>query len=222
MLHSTNVEAKSVSLSAAKWSGKFYRRYAKRVLDIFFVLLASPMVLPLVLLLGLVIRLDGGPVFYSQDRVGRNGRIFRFWKLRSMVVDADRRLEAHLAGDPQARFEWNEAQKLKRDPRITRIGRIIRKTSLDELPQLWNVVRGEMSLVGPRPMMPDQTRLYRGRAYYNLRPGLTGFWQISDRNQVSFAARAAYDGQYARRLSFKTDMLVLIGTLWVVMRGTGY
>ena len=95
-----------------------------------------------------------------------------------MVVDAERRLAEHLAGDPAARAEWDTTQKLKNDPRITPIGRLIRKSSLDELPQLWNVLRGDMSLVGPRPMMPDQTALYPGRAYYALRPGLTGFWQI--------------------------------------------
>ena len=118
-------------------------------------------------------------------------------------------LEDYLGANPVARVEWDEHQKLKDDPRITAAGRLIRKTSLDELPQLWNILRGDMSLVGPRPMMPQQAELYPGRDYYLLRPGLTGFWQISDRNETSFAARAAYDTQYCRRVSLLTDILVL-------------
>lgn len=199
-----------------------YRSFFKRALDILAVLAAAPFVVPLVLVLGLLIGRDGGPVFYCQNRIGRGGRVFRIWKLRSMMVDADAALEAHLAADPAARVEWNEHQKLKADPRITPVGRLIRKSSLDELPQLWNVLIGDMSLVGPRPMMPQQAPLYPGRAYYRLRPGLTGFWQISDRNETSFAGRAAYDTQYARRLSFVTDIMVLFATVWVVLRGTGY
>ncbi len=201
---------------------RLYRFYFKRAFDILAVLIAAPIVLPVVLLMGLLATLDGGPAFYSQDRIGRGGKVFRIWKLRSMVVNADQHLEAYLASDPAARAEWNEHQKLKNDPRITAVGKLIRKTSLDELPQLWNVLKGDMSLVGPRPMMPGQAPLYPGRAYYRLRPGLTGFWQISDRNETSFASRAAYDTQYARRLSLPTDIFVLCVTVWVVLRGTGY
>ena len=199
-----------------------YRRFFKRALDVAMVLLLSLVVLPAVLVFGLMIRQDGGPALYSQPRVGRNGRIFRCWKLRTMQVDADRRLADLIAADPAAHAEWATRQKLKNDPRITPVGRLLRKTSLDELPQLWNVLKGDMSLVGPRPMLPDQTRLYPGRAYYSLRPGLTGFWQISERNETSFAGRAAFDTDYSRRLSFTTDMLVLLATAWVVVRGTGY
>jgi lipopolysaccharide/colanic/teichoic acid biosynthesis glycosyltransferase len=203
-------------------AGGSYARFVKRGLDLLVVLLAAPFVLPVILLLGLAIARDGGPAFYVQDRVGRGGRVFRIWKLRSMVVDAERRLEAHLAEDPAARAEWVTTQKLKNDPRITAVGRLIRKVSLDELPQLWNVFRGDMSLVGPRPMLPGQTALYPGRAYYALRPGLTGFWQISRRNETSFAGRAAYDTAYAGRISLLTDLLVLAATVRVVLRGTGY
>ena len=199
-----------------------YRGFFKRFLDILLVLLSAPFVLPVVLLLGLMIARDGGSAFYSQERVGRGGRVFRLWKLRSMVVDADAKLEAYLATDPAARAEWDEHQKLKDDPRITRAGRLIRKASLDELPQLWNVLTGDMSLVGPRPMMPFQRELYPGRDYYKMRPGLTGFWQISDRNHTTFAARAAYDTQYRRRQSLLTDLYVMLATVWVVIRGTGY
>jgi exopolysaccharide production protein ExoY len=198
-----------------------YRRFAKRFLDVLAVLLAAPIVLPLVAALALLVRRDGGPAFYIQDRVGQGGRLFRCWKLRSMVPDADAELKAHLERDPAARREWAVHQKLKDDPRITPIGRIIRKTSMDELPQLWNVLCGDMSLVGPRPMMPEQSMLYPGEAYYRLRPGLTGFWQISARNGTAFADRAHYDSQYDSRLSFLTDTLVLIATVRVVLRGTG-
>jgi lipopolysaccharide/colanic/teichoic acid biosynthesis glycosyltransferase len=199
-----------------------YRGFFKRGLDILLVLLAAPFVLPVVLLLSLMITRDGGSAFYSQDRIGRGGRVFRLWKLRSMVVAADAKLEAYLAADPAARAEWDQHQKLKDDPRITAAGRLIRKASLDELPQLWNVLIGDMSLVGPRPMMPHQRELYPGRDYYRMRPGLTGFWQISDRNHTTFAARAAYDTQYCRRQSLITDLLVMLATVWVVIRGTGY
>jgi exopolysaccharide production protein ExoY len=199
-----------------------YRRFLKRLVDVLAVLLAAPIVLPAVALLALVIRRDGGPAFYVQDRVGRNGHLFRCWKLRSMVPDADGLLDTYLARHPGARNEWSVHQKLKDDPRITPIGRLIRKTSLDELPQLWNVLRGEMSLVGPRPMMPEQSRLYPGNAYYRLRPGITGFWQISERNGAAFADRALYDSQYDSRLSFLTDALVLLATIRVVLRGTGH
>ena len=202
-----------------------YRSFLKRGLDVLAVLLAAPVVLPVVLILGLLIARDGGPVFYQQDRIGRGGRHFRIWKLRSMVIDAEKRLEEHLARDPAARAEWAETQKLKSDPRITAVGRLIRKSSLDELPQLWNVLKGEMSLVGPRPMMPAQTRLYpeRHRRHYDrLRPGLTGLWQVSDRNETSFAGRAEFDSAYAHRLSLLTDAVVLLQTVRVVLRGTGY
>ena len=139
-----------------------YERSLKRVFDCAVVLLAVPIVAPLVLLLALLIRLDGGPAFYRQERIGLNGRTFRIWKLRSMRVGAEELLAEHLAADAAARAEWETTQKLRDDPRITPIGRQIRKTSLDELPQIWNVLLGDMSLVGPRPMLPDQAPLYPG------------------------------------------------------------
>lgn len=223
MVHFSDIGTDRDSIEGSPGPGPgLYANYLKRALDILVILLAVPILVPVVLLLALLVRSDGGPAFYVQDRVGRNGRIFRLWKLRTMVVDADRRLADHLAQNPAARAEWHETQKLKNDPRITRIGRILRKTSLDELPQLWNVLRGEMSLVGPRPMMPDQQELYPGREYYRLRPGLTGFWQISDRNHGAFVGRAHFDADYAARLSFATDLVVLMRTVRIVLRGTGY
>lgn len=199
-----------------------YRNGAKRLFDVLAVLAALPVVLPVVLLLALLVARDGGQPLYSQPRVGRGGRLYRIWKLRTMVVDADARLEAHLAADPAARAEWTATQKLKCDPRITRFGRLLRKSSLDELPQLWNVLTGDMSLVGPRPMMPSQQALYTGEAYYRLRPGITGPWQVSERNASTFADRAWFDAGYDRDLSLVTDLRLLAATVRVVLRATGY
>jgi lipopolysaccharide/colanic/teichoic acid biosynthesis glycosyltransferase len=199
-----------------------YRNAVKRALDIALVLASLPVVLPFVVLLALLVMRDGHAPFYTQARIGREGRVFRFWKLRSMVCDAEARLADCLASDPVAKAEWDHSQKLKSDPRITRLGNFLRKTSLDELPQLWNVLKGDMSLVGPRPMMPGQQALYPGLAYYALRPGITGTWQISDRNQSSFAARADFDSDYEERLSFAGDLHILVATFGVVLRGTGY
>lgn len=218
-------ETKSAEVStgqAPKAPRGVYRRYLKRVLDILVVVLAAPFVLPVVLVLAALSALDGAGAFYVQDRVGQDGRTFRFWKLRTMVPDADRRLAEYLAENPIARIEWDETQKLKNDPRITPVGAFMRKTSLDELPQLWNVLKGDMSLVGPRPMMPQQRALYPGPVYHRVRPGLTGFWQISDRNMSSFASRSRFDARYAERMSFPTDMLVILMTVRSVLRGTGY
>jgi len=199
-----------------------YRNGVKRTLDILLILLSLPVVLPIVALLALMVMRDGHAPFYTQARVGVGGRIFRFWKLRSMVCDADARLAEYLDADPEARAEWDHSQKLKADPRITRFGNFLRKSSLDELPQLWNVLKGDMSLVGPRPMMDGQQVLYPGTAYYALRPGITGPWQVSDRNQSSFAARADFDAAYDETLSFASDLHILAATVGVVVRGTGY
>lgn len=202
--------------------GGFYHSYAKRSLDLLLVILTAPIVVPIVLVMAALVAMDGGKPFYSQLRIGRNGRTFRIWKIRTMTVDADARLESYLAADPAARAEWESTQKLKEDPRITKVGRILRKTSLDELPQLLNVFFGSMSLIGPRPMMLCQKAQYPGVAYYWLRPGITGFWQISDRNDCDFADRALYDDEYARAVSFSTDVNVLAKTVSVVLKATGH
>lgn len=203
-------------------SNGIYRNLVKRLLDITIVVLASPFVLITVAVLAILARLDGGPAFYGQKRVGRDGEIFTCWKLRSMVVDADSKLQDYLESNPEARLEWEQDQKLKNDPRVTRLGLLMRKSSLDELPQLWNILVGSMSLVGPRPMTPQQQPMYSGTAYYDLAPGLTGFWQVSDRNNSTFSARVGFDNRYARELTFATDVRILFQTVGVVVRGTGY
>jgi lipopolysaccharide/colanic/teichoic acid biosynthesis glycosyltransferase len=199
-----------------------YAKSGKRVFDVLVVSLSLPFVLPVIAVLALLVALDGNNPFFWQRRVGKGGRSFRLMKLRTMVVDADAKLEAHLASDPAARAEWDAHQKLKKDPRITLFGRILRKSSLDELPQLWNVLKGDMSLVGPRPMMESQREMYPGVSYYSLRPGITGTWQISDRNMCSFRDRAAFDESYARNVSFSRDLDILARTAFVVARCTGY
>ena len=200
-----------------------YRNGLKRGLDVALVLLAVPFVLTVVLVIALLVFLQDGHVpFYRSARIGRHGREFRMLKLRTMVHDAEARLAACLASDPDAAAEWLATQKLKVDPRITGFGGFLRKSSLDELPQLWNVLTGDMALVGPRPMMPDQRRIYPGEAYFALRPGVSGPWQVSDRNNSTFAQRADFDLDYHRTLSFPNDVRLILMTLIVVLRGTGY
>lgn len=199
-----------------------YRNRAKRVLDLVIVLIALVPTLAILLPLMAIIALDGRSPIYVQERLGKGGRVFRMFKLRSMVAGADQVLDGYLARNPAARAEWDRTQKLKSDPRITGFGQFIRKTSLDELPQLFNVLLGQMSIVGPRPMMVEQRDIYPGAAYYEMRPGITGFWQVSERNESSFSERATYDTNYFRQMSLMTDLRVIGATARVVLRGTGY
>jgi lipopolysaccharide/colanic/teichoic acid biosynthesis glycosyltransferase len=179
---------------------------------------------PFLALIGLLIWiLDGGPAFYSQPRIGRGGRHFRCLKFRTMCVDADVRLARLLASDESARREWHADHKLRVDPRITPIGKFLRKTSLDETPQLINILRGEMSLVGPRPIVDAEVPRYGRRfaAYCAQRPGITGLWQVSGRNDVSYRRRVALDTAYAARKSIALDMRILAATLPAVILRRG-
>jgi len=199
-----------------------YRDGCKRLFDLSVTLLTAMIWLPLVAVLAALVALDGHKPFYSQRRVGRDGRIFRMVKLRTMVADADQALVRYLEENAEARAEWDATQKLKNDPRITPIGRILRITSMDELPQLLNVLLGDMSIVGPRPFMESQKGLYPGLGYYRVRPGITGLWQVSDRNDSAFAYRAVLDDEYERTLSFPTDMSILKRTVGAVLSCSGY
>lgn len=199
-----------------------YRDRFKRLLDIAFVVASAPIAIPLIGIMLLLAALDGGKPLYRQRRIGKDGRIYNMVKIRSMVMNADQRLEAYLDSNPEARAEWDSTQKLKNDPRITKIGKFLRKSSMDELPQLWNVLVGDMSIVGPRPMMEDQKTLYPGAAYYAMRPGITGPWQVSDRNETTFAQRATFDTKYYYELSLKKDLEILGQTVGVVLRCTGH
>lgn len=174
---------------------------------------------PLFLILMILVRRDGGPAFYGQVRVGHNGQPFKCWKFRSMVPGAAAMLQDILANDPAARAEWSRDFKLKNDPRITRIGNFLRRTSLDELPQLWNVLRGDMSLVGPRPIV-EAEKIYYGdhfADYASARPGVTGLWQVSGRNDVTYARRVFLDMWYANYWSFGLDLYILFQTIAVVI-----
>lgn len=201
--------------------GGVYFAVGKRLLDLVLVIAAAPFWVPIVAILAAFVARDGGKALYKQYRVGKGGRIFTMWKLRSMVANADQTLETYLDQNADARAEWDKTQKLRDDPRVTLFGRILRKTSLDELPQLWNVLKGDMSLVGPRPMMLEQRAIYPGLAYYRLRPGITGNWQITDRNKSTFVARAEFDREYASKLSLGGDLGILAKTVGVVLKGTG-
>jgi exopolysaccharide production protein ExoY len=179
---------------------------------------------PLMAVVALLIWRSGGlPIFFGHYRVGLSGRLFRCWKFRSMVVDADAALADHLAQNAAARLEWAREHKLTDDPRITSIGRWLRRTSLDELPQLWNVLMGDMNLVGPRPITVAELKLYGPVRwdYLRVRPGLTGLWQVSGRNEISYAERVRLDQHYISSRSVWGDAQILVKTVKVVLARDG-
>ena len=199
-------------------------RFAKRLIDLAFCLAFAPTLLAVTALISVLLVLDSGwPIFFSQKRIGRNGRTFKIWKFRTMVPDAEQVRQAYVAKSPELRKEWAENQKLKCDPRITRVGRVLRKTSLDELPQFWNIIRGEMSLVGPRPIVSEEVAKYKQvyPLYAKTTPGLTGLWQVSGRNQTTYTERLAFDAYYVRNWSVWMDIYLLARTLAVVVTGYG-
>jgi lipopolysaccharide/colanic/teichoic acid biosynthesis glycosyltransferase len=195
-----------------------------RVLDVVIGGLALIFCAPVMVLIALAIwTVDGGAPFFQQTRIGRNGRRFRCWKFRSMVIDAEARLIQLLAWDETARTEWAADQKLRRDPRVTVLGAFLRATSLDELPQLINVLRGEMSLVGPRPIVESEIKRY-GRwfvDYCAVRPGITGLWQVSGRNDVTYRRRVALDVLFVRRQSVGQYLSIIAATTPAVLRRHG-
>jgi Undecaprenyl-phosphate galactose phosphotransferase WbaP len=199
-------------------------RLAKFLIDLTATLIGGLFILPLIGLIGLLIRLDSpGPVFYSHLRIGQNGEHFQAWKFRTMVHDADAALQAYLDRHPEMQAIWQRDQKLRHDPRVTRVGRFLRRTSLDELPQLWNVLRGEMSLVGPRPIVDEEVQKYGNKfeLYKKVLPGLTGLWQVSGRNNITYEERVNLDAYYVRNWSVWLDIYVLLRTIWVVAKGEG-
>jgi Undecaprenyl-phosphate galactose phosphotransferase WbaP len=210
------VEARKNFLSAPN-------KLLKRMMDIVLAALIGIVSSPVLMVAALLIRWDSaGSVFYSQNRIGRKGEPIRIYKFRTMVHNADLVLDEYMIQNPSARAEWDQTQKLKEDPRVTRPGKWLRKLSIDELPQLINVLKGEMSLVGPRPMMAEQECLHHGIAsYYGVPPGLTGLWQVSGRNQTTFNERARYDVYYVRNWSIWLDIYILLRTVWVVLSRDG-
>jgi Undecaprenyl-phosphate galactose phosphotransferase WbaP len=203
---------------------KKYCRVLKRASDVAVCIASALAAVPLLLVVALAIALTSpGPIFYSQKRIGQNGREFRLWKLRTMVVDADARLEEHLQSNPTSRAEWDRDHKLRSDPRVTTIGRLLRRTSLDEIPQLWNVIRGDMSLVGPRPIRHSEITKYGTifDQYRRVLPGLTGMWQISGRNNTTYELRTQLDDYYVRNWSTSLDCYILLCTLRTIILTEG-
>ncbi|MBP7252372.1 MAG: undecaprenyl-phosphate galactose phosphotransferase WbaP [Alphaproteobacteria bacterium] len=201
----------------------FLPRITKRAFDIIVSGSALLALAPAFAVIGLMIKRDGGSAFYSDRRIGVDGRVFGCLKFRSMIVNSRKVLEDHLASTPAAAAEWAETQKLKNDPRVTKIGAFIRKTSVDELPQLINVFKGDMSLVGPRPVnMPEIARYGRDATFYqSVRPGITGLWQVSGRNDVSYERRVQLDRWYVRNWSLWHDIAILFKTVPVLLLRKG-
>lgn len=198
-----------------------YHYPAKRIIDVLLAVVIVAVLGPVLLVLALLVLFTSGrPVFYSHERVGRYGRHFQCHKLRTMVPDADERLQALLLADADARSEFAATQKLRRDPRVTRIGRFLRRSSLDELPQFLNVLKGEMSVVGPRPVTSTELDRYgeATKSYLAVRPGITGLWQVSGRSNVSYEDRVRFDMAYVRNMSLAFDLRLVIRTALVVLK----
>ena len=196
---------------------------SKRVFDISCTILLLLFFAPAMMLIWLVLAGSGGKPVFAQMRVGQGGRVFRCYKFRSMVNDANQLLTVYLESNPSAREEWNRSFKLVNDPRVTPFGHFLRRSSLDELPQLVNVLLGDMSLVGPRPIVASEVDLYRDKisAYYRCRPGLTGLWQVSGRNLIPYERRIRIDAFYARKQSLALDTAILFRTIGAVISGRG-
>lgn len=200
----------------------YLRSTLKRIFDIAFSLFVLMLISPIWLFAIVLVALDGGPVFYSQRRVGLNGETFKCWKFRTMVVNAEQVLGKLIESNPEIAQEWNSTQKLKVDPRITWVGNWLRRCSVDELPQFINVLNGTMSVVGPRPFAREQIGLYRNAAlvkYLSVKPGLTGSWQVYARHDTTFACRAKYDEQYVDQASFAMDLALVAKTPFAMLRG---
>jgi Undecaprenyl-phosphate galactose phosphotransferase WbaP len=202
-----------------RWPARLTKRIFDTVIAASLLLLLSP----LMLYVALRIRQDGGPALFAHWRVGRHGRMFPCYKFRSMVVDAEQQLEALLQQRPDLRKEWTREQKLKNDPRVSAMGHFLRRTSMDELPQLFNVLRGEMSLVGPRPVVHSEMERYgKDDVYYQMvRPGMTGLWQVNGRSDADYDARVYLDSWYVKNWSLSYDLIILFKTVGVVMQRNG-
>jgi Undecaprenyl-phosphate galactose phosphotransferase WbaP len=199
-------------------------RIIKRAIDTILALTVGILCLPLIALIAIAVKVTSpGPLFYSQRRIGQDGKHFFAWKLRTMVCNADAVLQKYLEQNPEAQAEWEQDHKLKNDPRVTWIGCVLRKTSLDELPQLWNVLRGEMSLVGPRPIVDAEISKYGEvfQGYMRVLPGITGLWQVSGRNNTTYDERVSLDAYYVRNWSIWLDLHILFRTVRVVLLREG-
>jgi undecaprenyl-phosphate galactose phosphotransferase len=199
------------------------KRIVKEAMDRVLALLGLLALFPIFLILFFWIRKDGGSAFYGHKRIGLNGKEFKCWKFRTMVVNAQEKLEELLDSDPAIKAEWEANFKLAEDPRITKIGNILRKTSLDELPQLWNVLKGDMSLVGPHPVVAEEQKLYGAHwdNYLSTKPGITGLWQVNGRSDTTYQERVEMDTHYVQNWSLVQDFVILLRTVMVVVSRTG-
>lgn len=223
-LTSSSEPSQKIEISSKSRTGSaVYRHAGKRLFDISLALLLLPLVMPIIAVLWFITTRDGGSGFFGHRRIGRDGKVFRCWKIRTMVVDAEAKLREHIRNNPAAAEEWARDHKLDDDPRVTRLGNFMRRTSLDELPQLWNVIRGDMSFVGPRPVVRVELHKYGvyRPLYLSMTPGITGLWQVSGRNDVSYPQRVQMDVDYAQKLSFLTDVRLIVMTGLSVLGATG-
>lgn len=215
-LYSENLVVISVKNNLSCW----YYQFFKRAFDLSVATLGTIAISPFLLGIAIAIKVSSpGPAIYAHRRIGRNGAHFNCYKFRSMVSDSDKRLKEFLEANPEAAKEWEESHKLKHDPRVTKIGALLRKTSLDELPQLFNVIRGQMSLVGPRPIVDEEIIKYDVffSDYTLVRPGMTGLWQTSGRSDTSYSRRVRLDAWYVRNWNFWLDISLLVKTVRVVL-----
>ena len=203
---------------------KTFSLFLKRLIDLGLILISSPIVMPVVIIVSILVKCTSpGPVFYGHIRVGKDGKQLKCWKFRSMVIDADKQLEKILASDPVMRAEWEKDRKFTNDPRVTKLGKFLRKTSIDEIPQFWNIFVGEMSFVGPRPVTKPELEKYGDKADFilSVKPGLSGMWQISGRSDTVYEERITLDTYYIQNWSIWLDLWIIIRTVWVVFKGKG-
>jgi Undecaprenyl-phosphate galactose phosphotransferase WbaP len=201
-----------------------WARRTKHALDLLLTIVGGLVISPLLIAIVILVKLDSpGPAFYGHRRLGAGGKNFRCWKFRTMYTNAEQLLDEFLQGNPNLRAEWEQTFKLRDDPRVTPVGRFLRKTSLDELPQLWNVLLGQMSLVGPRPIVDAEIPKYGAvyELYQRIRPGISGFWQVSGRSDTSYDERVKMDAYYVRNWSVWLDLVILVRTVWSVVLGRG-
>ncbi len=202
----------------------FRYRVVKRILDILVVLLGLPVLLPALLIVAAMVRFTSpGPIFFSHRRICRDGAFFSMWKFRTMCLNSSEVLEQYLAKHPKARAEWNRTHKLRFDPRVTRVGNFLRRYSLDELPQAWNVILGQMSMVGPRPIVAAEVEKYAERFdfYCRVKPGVTGLWQVSGRSKLTYEARVKLDCHYVEHWSLFRDIRLMFATFKSVVNRDG-
>jgi exopolysaccharide production protein ExoY len=217
-------DAKELALNIAEQRVSFYTKYGKRLSDLALAILLMPFLLPLIAILALLVSVDGGAPFFGHVRVGRNGKHFKCWKLRTMHMNAEYRLQVLLDRDRDMANYWRIHQKLQNDPRVTPFGKLLRKTRLDELPQIYNVLMNELSFVGPRPFTPSQESDYLasgGCHYYTINPGITGGWQAYQPKNSQFEDRIEFDEGYAKTVSLKTDLKIILSTAALFFRFNG-